>query len=244
MWYHTVKRCPDLNISLVNSSIGQDRLGYLNFCQSWGYIYVSVLRHEVAYFDCSAKALSLCLNPASRRCDPMEACAQGASLTGMKPSWQCAEVRLRERCGSREAEALLEAPSGWGVRIGYYGQRKWTLGTVVNVNKPKELWGLNQNGKWVVRVDCRTSDTGNTLAGRQSGPKVFAVRYVERGNPMPSPLGQANRKACCGRYGVRWWKKPRPSCNGVDTGWESQARYYPTRKGADVHRVLRWLGRL
>ena len=44
------------------------------------------LRHEVAYFDCSAKASSLCLNPASRRCDPMEACAQGASLTGMKPS--------------------------------------------------------------------------------------------------------------------------------------------------------------
>jgi hypothetical protein len=29
---------------------------------------------------------NLCLNPASRRCDPMEACAQGASLTGMKPS--------------------------------------------------------------------------------------------------------------------------------------------------------------
>jgi hypothetical protein len=37
----------------------------------------------------------------------------------------------------------------------------------------------------------------------QSGPKVFAVRYAERGNPMPSPLGQANRKACYKRFGVR-----------------------------------------
>jgi hypothetical protein len=42
----------------------------------------SELRHEVVYFDCTAEILSLRLNPASRRCDPMEACAQGASLTG------------------------------------------------------------------------------------------------------------------------------------------------------------------
>ena len=140
---------------------------------------------------------------------------------GMKPSWQCAEGRLRERYGSREVEALLKAPSEWGVRIGYYGQRKWTLVTVVNIDKPKELWGLNQNGKWVVRRDCRTYDTGNTPTGRQSGPKVFVVKYVERGNLMPSPLlGQTNRKACCGRYGEKGWKKRRPSCNGVDTGWK------------------------
>ncbi|MGD9106317.1 MAG: hypothetical protein PVJ87_05755, partial [Desulfobacterales bacterium] len=44
------------------------------------------LRHEVAYFDCSAEVLCLCLNPASCRCDPMEACAHGASMMGMKPS--------------------------------------------------------------------------------------------------------------------------------------------------------------
>ncbi|MDX1737129.1 MAG: hypothetical protein R3261_02770 [Alphaproteobacteria bacterium] len=40
----------------------------------------------------------------------------------------------------------------------------------------------------------------------QSGPKVSAVRYAERGNLMPSPFGQANRKnrkARYGRYGVR-----------------------------------------
>jgi len=45
--------------------------------------------------------------------------------------------------------------------------------------------------------------------------------------PCLRPVGQANRKASCGRYGVRWWKKPRPSCNGMDTGWEP--RLYITR---------------
>jgi len=56
--------------------------------------------------------------------------------------------RLMRR-GNREVESLLEAPSGWEVRIEYYGQRKWTLVTVVNLNKPKELWGLNQKvGGW------------------------------------------------------------------------------------------------
>jgi hypothetical protein len=57
---------------------------------------------------------------------------------------------------------------------------------------------LSQNGKWVVRMDCRTSDTGNTPAGRQSGPKVFVVRYAERGNLMPSPFVQANRRHAVG----------------------------------------------
>ena len=44
------------------------------------------LRHEVAYFDCSKEVNDLRLNLASRRCDPMEACAHGASMVGMKPS--------------------------------------------------------------------------------------------------------------------------------------------------------------
>ncbi len=48
---------------------------------------------------------------------------------------------------------------------------------------------LEPKGKWVVRRDCRTSDTGNTPTGRESGPKVSAVKYVERGNLMPSPSG-------------------------------------------------------
>jgi hypothetical protein len=41
-----------------------------------------------------------------------------------------------------------------------------------------------------------SSDTDNIPTGRQSGPKVFVVEYAERGSPMPSPFGQANRKAC------------------------------------------------
>jgi hypothetical protein len=32
------------------------------------------------------------------------------------------------------------------------------------------------------------SDTGNIPTGRESGPKVFVVRYAERGNLMPSPF--------------------------------------------------------
>jgi hypothetical protein len=76
--------CVSLNISKVDANMKFWQIyGKLNFCD---YIYLSVLRHEVAYFDCSAEILSLRLNPASRRCDPIEACAQGASLTGMKPS--------------------------------------------------------------------------------------------------------------------------------------------------------------
>jgi len=48
---------------------------------------------------------------------------------------------------------------------------------------------LNQNGKWVVRRDFRTSDTGSIPTGRLSGPKVSDVRYAERGNLMPLPPG-------------------------------------------------------
>jgi len=46
----------------------------------------------------------------------MEACAHGASMMGMKPSWQCTKVHLCKRCGNREVEALLEAPFGSVVR--------------------------------------------------------------------------------------------------------------------------------
>ena len=77
------------------------------------------------------------------------------------------------------------------------------LVTVVNVDKPKELTGLDQKvGGWfggildrptravfppADRVDLRysLSDTWNVVT------------------PCLRPLGQANRKACCGRYGER-----------------------------------------
>jgi len=47
--------------------------------ENFDYLKISVLRNEVAYFDCSMKVLSLCLNPSPCRCDPMEAGAQGHS---------------------------------------------------------------------------------------------------------------------------------------------------------------------
>jgi len=49
----------------------------------------------------------------------------------------------------------------------------------------------------------RPSDTDVIPTGRQGGPKVFVVKYAERGSPMPSPSGQANRKACFRRYGEK-----------------------------------------
>ncbi len=54
---------------------------------------------------------------------------------------------------------------------------------------------MNQNGRWVPRRDSRTSNMGNSPTGRQSGPKVSVVKYVERSNLMPSPL-------YCGRLTV------------------------------------------
>ena len=45
------------------------------------------------------------------------------------------------------------------------------------------------------------SNTGNIPIGRESGPKVSAVRYVERGNPMPSPLGRLTVRHAVGGMG-------------------------------------------
>ena len=54
-----------------------------------------LLRHEVPYSDCSAEVLSLCLNPAFRRSDPMQVCTRGASLTGKKKNgWYLSDLQL------------------------------------------------------------------------------------------------------------------------------------------------------
>jgi hypothetical protein len=47
----------------------------------------------------------LCFNPASRRCDPTEAFAHGASMMGMKPSWQCVKVPSGTALKSRGSHA-------------------------------------------------------------------------------------------------------------------------------------------
>ena len=55
--------------------------------------------------------------------------------------------------------------------------------------------------------------------------------------------GQANRKARCGRYGARCWKKRRSFCNGRNIGLMAfVARAYIARpvRVADVRQVLLW----
>ena len=117
---------------------------------------------------------------------------------------------------------------------------------MVNISEHLQLSWILTNQKsceaWTKRQVGGSEGLQNVRHGQyshrqRSGPKVFDVRYVECVNPMPSPKGQANRKACCRWYGVRWWKKRRQSCNGVDTDWEPPIRHYLSRKGADVHRI-------
>ena len=91
----------------------------------------------------------------------------------------------------------------------------------------------------MVRRYLWSSDTGNIPTGRESGPKVFVVEYAERGSPMPSPSGQATRKACCRRYG----EKRKEEANAI-LWWDRYGLmlielYYLTSKGADVRLVLR-----
>ena len=45
----------------------------------------SLLRHEAANSNCSTVLIPNSLNPVSRPRDPMEACAHGAPMMGMKP---------------------------------------------------------------------------------------------------------------------------------------------------------------
>ena len=74
---------------------------------------------------------------------------------------------------------------------------KWALkgGTALN------MFRLEQKGKWVGRTYSTPSDTDNIPASEEGGPKVFIVKYAERGSPMSWPFGQANRKACRRWYG-------------------------------------------
>ena len=73
----------------------------------------------------------------------------------------------------------------------------------MTINKPKELRGLDQKvSGWFGAVAG-----GPTRAILPPADRVdlrySLVRFAERINPVPSPIGQANRKACCWRYGER-----------------------------------------
>ena len=47
---------------------------------------------------------------------------------------------------------------------------------------------MNQNGKWVVGGLAERPTRAAFPSAEYGGPKVFVVRYVERGNLLPSPL--------------------------------------------------------
>ena len=71
---------------------------------------------------------------------------------------------------------------------------------VVTYNKPKLLTGLNQNGKWLAAPlgKLGSTRTSKPLAEQRdlNYPLPFRAQmnYAERGKPVFSPQGKANRK--------------------------------------------------
>jgi len=86
----------------------------------------------------------------------------------------------------------------------------------------KGCW-LGPKGRRVVWASRTRLDADNIPAGGQGGPKVFVVKYAERGNPVSSL--EAIRAGATVRHAVgdaelRGWKKRMPFCNGADTGFK------------------------
>ena len=75
----------------------------------------------------------------------------------------------------------------------------------------------------MVRASPTGLDADNNPAGGQGGPKVFVVKYAERGNPVSSPgaiRAGATVRHAVGDAELRGWKKRMPFCNGADTGFK------------------------
>jgi len=86
----------------------------------------------------------------------------------------------------------------------------------------KGCW-LGPKGTRVVRASRTGLDADNNPAGGQGGPKVFVVKYAERGNPVSSPgaiRAGATVRHAVGDAELRGWKKRMPFCNGADTGFK------------------------
>ena len=77
---------------------------------------------------------------------------------------------------------------------------------------------LGPKGEWVVRSSFHMGDADSIPTGRESGPKVFDVGYVERGAPCHRPSGRLTVRQADEGMGSRERKKRMLSCNGVDTG--------------------------
>lgn len=86
----------------------------------------------------------------------------------------------------------------------------------------KGCW-LGPKGTRVVWASPTGLDTDINPAGGQGGPKVFVVKYAERGNPVSSPgaiRAGATARHAVGDAELRGWKKRMPFCNGADTGFK------------------------
>jgi len=86
----------------------------------------------------------------------------------------------------------------------------------------KGCW-LGPKGARVVWASPTGLDADNIPAGGQGGPKVFVVKYAERGNPVSSPgviRAGATVRHAAGDAELRGWKKRMPFCNGADTGFK------------------------
>jgi hypothetical protein len=106
--------------------------------------------------------------------------------------------------------------------------------TAVNSDKPKMLSGLNQKVcGWVWRLNAMPARTIRPPV--DGGDLTCPVIRTERGKPVVSrrftPESVTARRTQ-GAAGSSSRKKPRPFCNGMDTGPGG-----PARKGADVDQV-------
>ena len=98
---------------------------------------------------------------------------------------------------------------------------------------------LKPKGAQSVALLLNRGTRTHKTAGVQAGAYSF-IRLLERNivNPSSRLLGEAGRAA---RLAVGWraeerWKKPRPSGNGTDRGWNIT----PPRKRADFQPVVRY----
>ena len=135
----------------------------------------------------------------------------------------CEASRTMYRIGF---EWRQEDPSGNPIRlrarIGQYGEINRSSSRVVKRYRPT---GVNRSKACfsvfacMVRLQVSNVPVTRLYDRRRPGPPKLSTKsnHVERGTPVPSPSGQANRKASCWRSGSRSLKKRMPRCNGGDT---------------------------
>lgn len=71
----------------------------------------------------------------------------------------------------------------------------------------------------VVRLQVANVPARNRCTTGVQAPPTLSImsENAERGNPVPSPFGQANREAGCWRVGLRGWNKQMSGGSGRDS---------------------------